>query len=105
LLNDPLLKVYWKGKSEESFRKDRQLIVDFLVSASGGPAFYTGRDMQASHAGLGITEHEWELFMNHSRAMLAHLQVAPREQDEVLDFLTGLKTDVVQQQTAPVGVA
>ncbi len=96
---------YWKGKSEDSFRKDRQLIVDFLVSASGGPAFYGGRDMKTSHAGLGITEREWQLFMEHSRAMLMHLQVAPREQDEVLDFLTGLKADVVQPQVAPIGVA
>ena len=105
LLNDPLLKDYWKGKSQDSFRKDRQLIVDFLVSASGGPAFYGGRDMKTSHAGLGITEPEWQLFMEHTRAMLVHLQVAPREQDEVLDFLTGLKADVVQPQVATIGVA
>ena len=105
LLSDPLLKDYWKGKSQDSLRKDRQLIVDFLVAAAGGPAFYSGRDMKTSHAGLGITEREWELFMDHTRAMLEHLQVAPREQDEVFDFLTGLKADVVQPQVAPIGVA
>jgi hemoglobin len=105
LLNDPLLKDYWKGKSENSLHKDRQLIVDFLVSAAGGPAFYSGRDMKTAHTGMGITEREWELFMGHTRAMLEHLQVPAREQDEVLDFLTGLKADVVQPQTAPMGVA
>ena len=105
LLSDSLLKDYWKGKSQDSLRKDRQLIVDFLVAAAGGPAFYSGRDMKTSHAGLGITEREWELFMDHTRAMLEHLQVAPREQDEVLDFLTGLEADVVQPQVAPIGVA
>jgi hypothetical protein len=31
--------MYWKGKSEDSLRMDRQLIVDFLVEASGGPGF------------------------------------------------------------------
>jgi hemoglobin len=105
LLTDPLLKDYWKGKSRESFLKDRQLIVDFLVSAAGGPTFYSGRDMKTSHAGLGITEREWVLFMDHTRAMLDHLQVAEREQDEVLDFLSGLKADVVQPQGATVGAA
>jgi hemoglobin len=105
LLNDPLLKDYWKGKSQESFRKDRQLIVDYLVSAAGGPAFYMGRDMRTSHTGLNISEREWELFMDHSRAMLDHLQFAPREQDEVLDFLTGLKVEIVQPQLASTGVA
>lgn len=103
LLSDPTLKDYWKGKSQDSLRKDRQLIVDFLVSAAGGPAFYGGRDMKTSHAGLGISEREWQLFMDHTRAMLEHLQVAPREQDEVLDFLTGLKADVVQPQLAAIG--
>ena len=78
--------MYWKGKSQDSLRKDRQLIVDFLVAAAGGPAFYGGRDMKAAHAGLGITEQEWELFLVHTRAMLAHLQVPTREQDDVLDF-------------------
>src|SRR6187551_3618849 len=75
LVNDPILGVYWKGKSQDSLRKDRQLIVDFLVAAAGGPAFYGGRDMKTVHTGLGITEHEWELFLEHTRAMLEHLQV------------------------------
>jgi len=105
LLNDRLLKDYWKGKAQDSFRRDRQLIVDFLVSAAGGPAFYTGRDMRTSHTGLNITEREWELFLDHSRAMLDHLQVAPREQDDVLDFLAGLKAEIVQPQLAHTGVA
>jgi hemoglobin len=104
LLNDPLLKEYWKGKSENSMRKDRQLIVDYLASASGGPAFYTGRDMKTTHAGLGITEREWELFLGHSRDMMDHLGVGPREQREVLDFLTSLRAEVVEPQVVPLGV-
>jgi hemoglobin len=105
LLNDPQLKDYWKGKSEDSLRKDRQLIVDFLASAAGGPAFYTGRDMKLVHTGLGISERDWELFLDHTRAMLSHFEVPPREQGEVLDFLIGLKGDVVQPQPVTIGVA
>ena len=102
LLNDPVLKDYWKGKSRESLRKDRQLIVDYLVEASGGPAFYCGRDMKSSHAGLGISEAEWDLFINHTRAMLEQLAVPTRERDEVLDFVVGLKAEVVQPITVAV---
>ena len=105
LLNDPLLKDYWKGKSQDSMRRDRQLIVDYLVSAAGGPAFYTGRDMKSTHTGLGITEREWELFLDHSRAMMDHFEVGARERQEMLDFLTNLKGDVVQPQQAPIAVA
>jgi hemoglobin len=96
LVNDPELSVYWKGKSEDSLRNDRQLIVDFMVAAAGGPAYYRGRDMKTAHAGLGITDREWDLFMGHARATLAHLNVPGRETHEVLSALEGLKADVVQ---------
>jgi hemoglobin len=102
LLQDPLLKDYWKGKSDDSMRKDRQLIVDYFVAAAGGPAYYTGRDMKSTHTGLGITDAEYERFLNHAAATLAHLEMPTRERDEVLDFLNGLKAEVVQPQ--PVAV-
>ena len=102
LLGDPDLAVYFKGKSRDSLRKDRQLIVDFLVEAAGGPAYYCGRDMKTSHAGLGISDREWEIFMRHTRAMLAHLAVPQGESQEVLGFLESLKTEVVQPQAVPV---
>jgi hemoglobin len=98
LVNDPELGVYWKGKSEDSLRNDRQLIVDFLVEASGGPAYYRGRNMQTSHTRLGITERDWGIFLGHARAMLAHLAFPERETQEVLGFLESLKSDIVQAQ-------
>ena len=100
LVKDPELGVYWKGKSQDSLRNDRQLIVDFMVEAAGGPAHYRGRDMKTSHTGLGITQREWEIFMGHTRAMLAHLAVPERETQEVLGFFESLKGDVVQPQPA-----
>jgi len=53
---DPQLKGYWKGASNDNRRKARQLIVDFMVESAGGPAYYSGRDMKRSHAGMGIGE-------------------------------------------------
>jgi len=38
LLGDPRLGIYWKGKCTDSLKKDRQLFVDFLASAFGGPS-------------------------------------------------------------------
>jgi len=96
LRGDPELTDYWKGKSDDSFRKDRQLIVDYMVAAAGGPAFYTGRDMKTAHAGMRITARDWQLFMGHARATLEHFKVPPREQEEVLDFLSGLEAEVVE---------
>jgi hemoglobin len=94
---DPQLKDYWKGASNDNRRKARQLIVDFMVESAGGPAYYSGRDMKRSHAGMGIGEGDWALFMRHAAATLDHFEVPAREREEVLGFFTSLKGDVIEQ--------
>jgi hemoglobin len=95
LLADPQLAIYWKGKCKDSLKKDRQLIVDFLGSAFGGPVVYVGRDMKTSHDGLGITELEWHRFIDHLSATLKNLSVSEREAAEVVAAADSLKSDVV----------
>jgi hemoglobin len=93
---DPQLGGYWKGASHDNRRRARQLIVDFLAEAAGGPAYYTGRDMKTSHAGMGISQRDWDVFMGHTRATLAHFGVGEREQGDVLGFVEGLRGDIVE---------
>jgi hemoglobin len=103
LLGDPRIGVYWKGKCKDSLRKDRQLIVDFLCSAFGGPVQYLGRDMKTSHDGLEISEADWIVFEQHVVATLKNLGVSGREYDEVMAATVSLKGDVVASASA-VGV-
>ena len=98
LQSDPRLRDYWKGASTDNRRHARQLIVDFMTEAAGGPAFYTGRDMKTSHVGMRIDEGDWEAFMRHSAATLDHLAVPLREKDEVLAFFAGLEADIVEHR-------
>jgi hemoglobin len=93
---DPQLRDYWKGTSEATRRKGRQLVVDFMVEAAGGPAFYAGHDMRAAHAGMHIGERDWEVFMRHASATLEHFTVPTPEREEVLGFFAGLKDEVVE---------
>lgn len=93
---DPQLGDYWKGASNDNRRKARQLIVDFMVEAAGGPAFYPGRSMQLSHDGMHISESDWQVFMHHSAATLAHFEVPAQETDEVLHFFDSLKPEIVE---------
>ena len=51
----PQLRRLFQGHSQESQLRQRQLIVDALCLASGGPCVYTGRGMRPVHTGLGIT--------------------------------------------------
>jgi hemoglobin len=97
LMKDPELAVYWKGKSSESLKKDRQLLVDFLCMSIGGPVYYTGRDMKTSHAGLGITERHWNIFAGYVGDVLDDLGVAAREKDELVSLAAKFKGDTVEK--------
>jgi len=68
-----------------------------MCEAAGGPVFYTGRDMQTSHKGLGISSHDWAVFMRHAAAALEKFAVPAVERDEVLAFLSSLQGDVVER--------
>ena len=61
------------------------------------PCFYTGRTMKASHAGLGITEAEWNAAATHLVAALDKYHVRKPEKDEVIAFVITLKPDIVEK--------
>src|SRR5438309_9639335 len=60
LASDPGLSRFFIGHSTDSLKRIRQLVVDQLCFATGGPCVYIGRDTRTSHAGLGITEKDWD---------------------------------------------
>ena len=95
--SDPEIGVYWRGHSTDSMKRDRQLIVDFLCQALGGPVIYRGRDMKTSHAGLNISEGDWQIFLGHTIATLEKFQVPEREKQEFLDCAATLKDDIVEK--------
>jgi hemoglobin len=97
---DAQLGLYYKGKCKDSMRRDRQLLVDFLCAATGGPVAYTGRDMKTAHEGLGITHSDWEVLIRHARQSLSDLGVRPQEMNEALAAVQGLKSSIVEQAPA-----
>lgn len=98
--SDADIGVYWKGKCKDSMKKDRQLLLDFLCAATGGPANYGGRDMKTAHEGLGISENDWNVMMRHATASLGDLGIRPRETDEALSAVAGLKSHIVETRQA-----
>ena len=99
---DPALGLYYKGKCKDSMRRDRQLLLDFMCSATGGPASYTGRDMKTAHEGLGITDTDWETLIRHARQSLSDLGVRPQEMSEALAAVQALKNVIVENDTSGV---
>ena len=95
-LHDPQLKAYFDHLSQDSLRKLRQHFVDFLVSAAGGPAYYIGRDMRTTHAGMRITDEQWHAFVTDLGATLEHLNVPERERSEFLALVETTKPEIVE---------
>jgi hemoglobin len=83
------------GRSVDSRRRAQQLTVDLICSASGGPCYYMGRDMRTSHAGLQITESEWEASLEMTRKALQHHSVGLQEQSEFLALFEQFRKDIV----------
>jgi hemoglobin len=97
LTSDPEIGVYWRGHSTDSMKRDRQLLVDFLCAALGGPVIYRGRDMKTSHVGLNISERDWQIFVVHTVATLDKFQVPEKERQEFLACAGSLKGDIVEK--------
>ena len=97
VLGDPVLAGYFRGMSNDTKGRARQLIVDFIANSTGGPAIYTGRDMKMLHEGLGISRGEYDALMQHAGTTLDTLGVGRREKDDLLAWLAGLEGDIIER--------
>jgi len=95
LENDAQLGRFWANRGDDGLAREKQLLVDYLCANAGGPLLYTGRDMLTSHKGMGITESDWQILIDHLKASLAKLQVPQQEQDDVLAFIDSTRADIV----------
>lgn len=94
--SDPIFVRFGTGRSLDSRARARQLFVDQVCALAGGPCAYFGRDMKTSHAGLGITEAEWEASMSHTAAALDKMRICGREREELLAIFSRDKEDIVE---------
>ena len=98
LATDKSLGRFFTGHSKDSLTHIRQLVVDQLCAATGGPCVYIGRDMKTAHQGMGISEADWNTAAAHLTATLDKFKVPAKEKGEVLAAISGLKNDIVEQK-------
>jgi hemoglobin len=82
--------------TRERVERIEQLVVEFVSSVTGGPLKYTGRDMKTSHAGMRITEEEFNAAAGHLVAALKKLGVPQAEIDDLVGLVGSVKKDVVE---------
>lgn len=93
---DSQLGRFWQHRGEDGIKREKQLLIDFLCSSTGGPLYYTGRDMKTSHKGMKISESDWSAFLGHLNATLEAFKVPQAERNEVIAFVQGTKSDIVE---------
>lgn len=97
MAEDKQLQRFLVGLSDSSKARLRQLVVDQLCMATGGPCVYIGRDMKTAHKGLAITGSDWDLAVKYLVASLDKFKVPQKEKDELLAIASSLKADIVEK--------
>jgi len=93
---DAQLGRFWQNRGDDGVAREKQLLIDYLCASAGGPMYYTGRDMKTSHIGMGISESDWSIFMSHAGDTMQALNVPNQECDEIAEFVSSLKADIVE---------
>ena len=97
LSSDPQMARFAGGMNLERRKRNRQLTLDYLAAAAGGPTLYLGEDMKPAHAGLGISASDWKVSMEHIQRALSKFKVPDRESKELLALVEGLAEQIVER--------
>jgi hemoglobin len=71
-------------------------MVEFFSLATGGPAHYTGKEMHYAHAGMKISNPEFDAAVGDMKATLDKLQVGTDEQKELLAIIESTRPQIVE---------
>lgn len=85
----------WKPTDAQVATLKRRL-VEFISAASGGPLKYTGKDMKSAHAGMKITQAQFNALAGHLAASLDKFKVPAQEKGELLGAVAGTAPQMVE---------
>ena len=75
----------------------KQMLVDQVCSATGGPCTYTGKNMKDAHKGMKITDADFNALVEDLTQSLDKHNVGAQEKTELLTALGSMKGDIVGQ--------
>ena len=73
----------------------KQMLVDQICAGTGGPCTYTGRNMEAAHRGMNISEAEFGALVEDLVKTLDKFKVPEKEKGELLGILGPMKTSII----------
>ncbi len=91
VLDDDHLSSFFAG-SDMKRLKDMQ--VEFLATALGGPGSYTGTSIKQAHQGRGITNYHFALFAGHLKDSLCAAGLPAEAIAEILSVVAPLAGEI-----------
>lgn len=73
-------------------------LVDQICEAAGGPCKYTGRDMKTAHAGMGVSNADFNALVDDLTKTLTKFKVGKAEQDQLLGVLGPMRALIVEKK-------
>lgn len=75
----------------------KQMLVDQICEASGGPCKYTGKTMKESHTGMKVKGEHFDALVEDLVKSLDKFKVGEKEKADLLGALGPMKADIVEQ--------
>ncbi|MCM8794308.1 MAG: group 1 truncated hemoglobin [Candidatus Omnitrophica bacterium] len=100
--NDPDVNFTRQGTGREWEPTDENVailkkhLVQLLCQSAGGPQQYEGKELRLAHAGMQITDAEFDALVDNLVASLDAFNVPLREQDELLEIIESTRRDIVE---------
>lgn len=76
----------------------RKHFIEFLALATGGPARYTGKEIESTHAAMHISNPEFDASLGDLKASLDNLRIPNLEQKELLAIIESTRPQIVTER-------
>ena len=73
----------------------KQMLVEQVCQATGGPCTYTGKSMRDAHKGMKVTDADFNALVEDLTKSLDKFKVGEKEKSELLTALGSMKGDIV----------
>jgi len=97
---DPTVGRFFVGMGTDTRNQLRQKNKNFLCFNTGGPCRKINRPLNVTHEGLGITDQEFDIVVNHLDGTLKDFKVSEKEHQEVMTKVGKLRSYVVEKRIA-----
>lgn len=87
----------WQA-SAENVDKLKKHLREFLAVATGGPTQYGGGEMKSVHAGMGITNVQFNAAVGDFKQSMDNLKVPVDEQRELLKIIETTREQIVEER-------